>query len=1704
MWAVPVTSCYSQKGYNPIPYNNFNLSNQLLTPPGSDPSYSPDQNEGVRERERERDREKDREKDRERDREESYYNSPEQHQQQLHQESLTSQLSYNQCMQGEAIPTTTVIHQPLSHHPSQQQQQQQTTTTNLSPVNQVSPQQQQQVSPPGSSSAAMTSNLATSANLQLFMRSMQGGFANVTPDQQQRLLLQESEARRLSHINSIAAAGYSQTLPTTLELSSTRKKRKMGSPSNTQQTQPIKSEPGKTQPEHDYSDADQETNSENYRSLPWTEYNREKWARMLDMSGQPIDGFKYTVSADKGFVHSEAHAAFVSQKKNHVQVTVSAYGVIGAKYLKVENGLEGIRGFQITLHGFKNENKDHQIPINQSTVERQKYSLDPQRVEFQSGSLTKTIPRLHFSATTENNMRKKGKPNPNQSDGFKYTVSADKGFVHSEAHAAFVSQKKNHFQVTVSAYGVIGAKYLKVENGLEGIRGFQITLHGFKNENKDHQIPINQSTVERQKYSLDPQRVEFQSGSLTKTIPRLHFSATTLLLYSFFPFGLGLVSIPDQVIIFCLLFYSNEPKFFSLVVSLNAETNSGKVYPVAICISDRIIVRASSPSNFDLEQQLWERVDASSIRYMGNVGINMERPEHATLAVGGNLLVSGNINQYSDRRVKENIRPASTAEELNKVKQLNLYKYQYTEEFSKQNNIDVDEPQFGVIAQEVQNILPDAVKRDGGHGDGDASSSTSSSSNLLTVNKDRIYMAGVGAVKELSGITDDIIEKIDHLEQVGNTGSWLTDNKSRDLKASSDCLFTWSGRFLVNTGLVDRFKRKFGSKSTLNSNFTKCSRKQKSIFSSTVMHHNANIVTSHHPIAKPSDNKSVPVPPTDSAEQTKTVVMPYTYGPSHTPPPPIHPDIFDTANCDITQFPGLSSSKYELQYSQQGKRYVEVVGNVGINMERPEHATLAVGGNLLVSGNINQYSDRRVKGNIRPASTAEELNKVKQLNLYKYQYTEEFSKQNNIDVDEPQFGVIAQEVQNILPDAVKRDGGHGDGDASSSTSSSSNLLTVNKDRIYMAGVGAVKELSGITDDIIEKIDHLEQVGNTGSWLTDNKSRDLKASSDCLFTWSGRFLVNTGLVDRFKRKFGSKSTLNSNFTKCSRKQKSIFSSTDSLKSDSSVRKSLRMMQKAVCALSGVVILCLAAVICMFVVMHHNANIVTSHHPIAKPSDNKSVPVPPTDSAEQTKTVVMPYTYGPSHTPPPPIHPDIFDTANCDITQFPGLSSSKYELQYSQQGKRLDCKYTVSLSVEEYAILTNKNYLTVDIVPGQSGVKSQRCQFKSGSCTTSANGNNIFMSNHSPLNHTAIEALQGKATRNSPTKQLTGQKQEFTFYLVSGISKITSRIRLLPSSASCHECCHVSGGEYLDVHYSFTFTCPKDNKDNNSLKSDSSVRKSLRMMQKAVCALSGVVILCLAAVICMFVVMHHNANIVTSHHPIAKPSDNKSVPVPPTDSAEQTKTVVMPYTYGPSHTPPPPIHPDIFDTANCDITQFPGLSSSKYELQYSQQGKRLDCKYTVSLSVEEYAILTNKNYLTVDIVPGQSGVKSQRCQFKSGSCTTSANGNNIFMSNHSPLNHTAIEALQGKATRNSPTKQLTGQKQEFTFYLVSGISKITSRIRLLPSSASCHECCHVSGGEYLDVHYSFTFTCPKDNKDNNQVLLLSQSAGQYEMLQLATYC
>jgi len=67
--------------------------------------------------------------------------------------------------------------------------------------------------------------------------------------------------------------------------------------------------------------------------------------------------------------------------------------------------------------------------------------------------------------------------------------------------------------------------------------------------------------------------------------------------------------------------------------------------------------------------------------------------------VTGNFTATGNVTAYSDERVKANIQKIDNA--LDKVNQLNGYTFDRT---------DVDMPrQTGVIAQEIQKVLPEAV-----------------------------------------------------------------------------------------------------------------------------------------------------------------------------------------------------------------------------------------------------------------------------------------------------------------------------------------------------------------------------------------------------------------------------------------------------------------------------------------------------------------------------------------------------------------------------------------------------------------------------------------------------------------------------------------------------------------------------------------------------------------------------------------------------------------------------------------------------------------------------------------------------------------------------------------------------------------------------------------------------------------------------------
>ncbi|KAF2887607.1 hypothetical protein ILUMI_18566, partial [Ignelater luminosus] len=123
----------------------------------------------------------------------------------------------------------------------------------------------------------------------------------------------------------------------------------------------------------------------------------------------------YRVDADKGFNFSNADDAFVCQKKNHFQITCHIQLLGDAQFVKTAEGFQKISSFHLHFYGVKYDCPTQTIRVEQSQSDRSKKPFHPVLVELVNSQVTKiTVGRLHFSETTSNNMRKKGKPNPEQ------------------------------------------------------------------------------------------------------------------------------------------------------------------------------------------------------------------------------------------------------------------------------------------------------------------------------------------------------------------------------------------------------------------------------------------------------------------------------------------------------------------------------------------------------------------------------------------------------------------------------------------------------------------------------------------------------------------------------------------------------------------------------------------------------------------------------------------------------------------------------------------------------------------------------------------------------------------------------------------------------------------------------------------------------------------------------------------------------------------------------------------------------------------------------------------------------------------------------------------------------------------------------------------------------------------------------------------
>ncbi|XP_036060972.1 myelin regulatory factor isoform X2 [Onychomys torridus] len=375
-----------------------------------------------------------------------------------------------------------------------------------------------------------------------------------------------------------------------------------------------------------------------------------------------------------------------------------------------------------------------------------------------------------------------------------YRVDADKGFNFSVGDDAFVCQKKNHFQVTVYI-GMLGEpKYVKTPEGLKPLDCFYLKLHGVKLEALNQSINIEQSQSDRSKRPFNPVTVNLPPEQVTKvTVGRLHFSETTAN-------NMRKKGKPNP-----------DQRYFMLVVALQAHAQNQN-YTLAAQISERIIVRASNPGQFESDSDvLWQRAQLpDTVFHHGRVGINTDRPDEA-LVVHGNVKVMGSLMHPSDLRAKEHVQEVDTTEQLKRISRMRLVHYRYKPEFAASAGIEATVPETGVIAQEVKEILPEAVKDTGDV----VFANGKTIENFLVVNKERIFMENVGAVKELCKLTDNLETRIDELERWSHKLAKLRRLDSLKSTGSSGA-FSHAGSQFSRAGSVPHKKRppKVASKSS--------------------------------------------------------------------------------------------------------------------------------------------------------------------------------------------------------------------------------------------------------------------------------------------------------------------------------------------------------------------------------------------------------------------------------------------------------------------------------------------------------------------------------------------------------------------------------------------------------------------------------------------------------------------------------------------------------------------------------------------------------------------------------------------------------------------------------------------------------------------------------------------------------------------------
>jgi len=150
-----------------------------------------------------------------------------------------------------------------------------------------------------------------------------------------------------------------------------------------------------------------------------------------------------------------------------------------------------------------------------------------------------------------------------------------------------------------------------------------------------------------------------------------------------------------------------------------------------------------------------------TVTQSGDVGIGTTSPLHK-LHVVGDVAVSGQIVHPSDRNLKENIQSIDNG--LSLINQLNPATYNYKAKAAANHGLSTNQ-QYGLIAQEVQKVLP-AIVKENTLQDEDGTS-------YLGMDYEKLIPILVQAVKELS--TENEALKLENQDQKKNIEKILTE-----------------------------------------------------------------------------------------------------------------------------------------------------------------------------------------------------------------------------------------------------------------------------------------------------------------------------------------------------------------------------------------------------------------------------------------------------------------------------------------------------------------------------------------------------------------------------------------------------------------------------------------------------------------------------------------------------------------------------------------------------------------------------------------------------------------------------------------------------------------------------------------------------------------------------------------------------------------